>query len=124
MFSISCFIFSTLHLKSYYSSLNILRWSRLAASFYSPLLVIKVEKTPGNAENSEKTPSWSIWNVFILWNSKKCAITCSRENKIFFNSFKQNNPTYFAEIAETRCFNYTFLLFDPEEAVVRRCSSK
>ena len=62
--------------------------------------------------------------MFILWNSKKYAITCLRENKIFFNSFKQNNPTYFAEIAETRCFNYTFLLFDPEEAVVRRCSSK
>ena len=44
--------------------------------------------------------------------------------RIFFNSIKQNNRTYFAKIAETRCVNYAFLLSDPIEAVVRRCSSK
>ena len=44
--------------------------------------------------------------------------------RISFNSKKQNNPTYFAKIAETRCFNYVFLLSDLGEAVVCRCSSK
>ena len=85
----------------------------------------KVEKTPDrNPENSEKPPLWSIWNVFILWHSKKYVVTFLRENKDFFNSLKQSNPTYFAKIAETRCFNYGFLLSDPAKAVVCRCSSK
>ena len=63
-------------------------------------------------------------NVFILWNCKKYVIICLRENKtFFFASIKQNNQTYFVKIAETRCFNYAFLLSDPVEAPIQnRCS--
>ena len=98
-------------------------WTCLPASSYSPLFMIKVEKTPNrNVENSEKPPWLSIWNVFILWNSKKYVFTCLHENKSFFNSVKQNNPTYFAKIAEPR-FNYAFLLFDSVEVVTQESTS-
>ena len=47
--------------------------------------MLKVEKTPdGNAKNSEKPTRWCVWNVFILWDSKKSVFTYLREIKIFF----------------------------------------
>ena len=85
----------------------------MPVSSYSPLLMIKVEKTPDrNTMNSEKPPLWSIGNV-ILWNSKKYVVTFFCENKNFFNFVK---PKHFAKIAETCCFNYAFLLSDPVQA--------
>ena len=77
----------------------------------------------GNANNSENLLN-GVFGMFILWNSKKYVFTCLCENNNFFNSTKENIPTYCAKIAETPCFNYAFLLSDPVGAVIRRYSSK
>ena len=52
-----------------------------------PLLFIANDQSWKDPEwkHSELTSRWSVWNVFILWNSKKYLVTCLHENKNFFS---------------------------------------
>ena len=69
-------------LKSYYSFLKVYD----VAVYWLPLtlhwLMIKVEDS--RRKRWELTPRWSVWNAFILWNSKKYKATYLRENAMFF----------------------------------------
>ena len=62
----------------------------------------------------ELTPGWIMWNVFILWNSNKYVVTCSREDTNFLSFYdivtvKAKKFNIFAKLVVTGCFNYVFL---------------